>query len=469
MTDPYDRPLPRPYQVTGSGFLAERKYALLGDDAGLGKTRTTIEAWESQNCQRILVIGPAVSRLVWADELAKWQTHPNIPYVVIAPGTTTWNEKSIQALVDTPAIIVIVAFDTFSTVKVNPTSRAIVRALATARWDLVVIDEGHRLANPGSTRTQAIYGRRLDRNHCVTQNADRVWVLTGTPTPNNASEIYPHARALWPEALAPDASEHYQFIERYCTYRDMTWGRSITGSKNSAELRRRLALHILRRRKTEVLPELPPLDFVVTPVPSEILATMHGDDFVPPDLEGDELLAWLQQNVAHLSTLRRRMGSLKVQPVSDYVQDMLDSGVPKVVVFAHHIDVVDRLCEQLFENGVVIIKGDTNTNERSEAITTFQRPDGPKVFVGQIDACGVSITLTAASDVVFCECSWVPGANIQAASRCHRLGQRSAVLARMMTVPGSLDARIVEALTRKARDISELWDTEVGQNVDVSA
>ena len=448
----------RPYQNAGADFLATRKRALLGDDPGLGKTRQTIQAWEAENCRRIMVICPAVSRLVWPAELDKWQTHPNVPVTVIAPGTTAWNENQIQALVDLPAIIVIVAFDTFSTVRMNPTSRAIARAMARASWDLVVIDEGHRLANPGSMRTQMIYGRRLDRVGCMVQNANRVWVLTGTPTPNNASEIYPHAKALWPEALAPDVGEHYQFIERFCTYRDTPYGRAITGSKNHAELRRRLGPHILRRRKHEVLPELPPMNFVVTPVPSEVLAALGTDIAVPADLEGDELLAYVQAHSAALSTLRRRMGTMKVPATCDYVEDLLSSGVPKVVVFAHHTEVIDQLRRNLIEHGAVQITGATGTSERGKAIVAFQNDANTRVLVGQIDACGVSITLTASSDVVFAECSWVPGANVQAASRCHRLGQKGAVLARMLTVPGSLDERIITALMRKAQDIAALWD-----------
>ena len=451
------RPILRDYQAVGSQFLAARDLALLADDAGLGKSRETIAAWEDQNCRRILIICPAVSRLVWPSELDKWQTHPNIPSAVIAPGTTAWNENQIQALVGRPAVIVIVAFDTFSTVKMNTTSRAIVRALCLANWDVVVIDEGHKLANPGSTRTQVIYGRRLDRKACVVQNAKRVWVLTGTPTPNNASEIYPHAKALWPDAIAPDALEHWQFIERYCTYRDTTYGRSITGSKNQSELRRRLATHVLRRRKHEVLPELPNLDFVVTPIPSDVLSAM-GDVDLPANLEGDDLLAWVHQHTAQLSTLRRRTGELKVPAVSDYVTEMLDSGVQKIVVFAHHIDVIQRLHELLFDRGAVTIAGSTSTKDRAQAVLAFQNDANTRVLVGQIDACGISITLTAAHDVVFAECSWVPGANVQAASRCHRLGQRSAVLARMLTVPGSMDERIVNALVRKASDIAALWD-----------
>lgn len=454
---PQDRPILRDYQAVGSQFLASRAFALLADDAGLGKSRETIEAWEDQNCRRILIICPAVSRLVWPSELDKWQTHPNIPVAVIQPGTTAWSEEAILTLLNREAIILVVAFDTFSTVKMNSISRAIVRALCLADWDVVVIDEGHKLANPGSTRTQVIYGRRLDRRLCVIQNAKRVWVLTGTPTPNNASEIYPHAKTLFPDAISPDALEHWQFIERYCTYRDTTYGRAITGSKNQSELRRRLAGHVLRRRKHEVLPELPNLDFVVTPVPSEVLAAM--DDLgVPPDLEGDALLAWVHEHTAALSTLRRRTGELKVPAAAEYVREMLDSGVQKIVLFAHHTDVIQRLHDLLFDRGAVVITGATSTKDRARAVAAFQNDLNTHVLIGQIDACGISITLTAAHDVVFAECSWVPGANVQAAARCHRLGQRNAVLARMLTVPGSLDERIVNALVRKASDIAALWD-----------
>jgi SNF2 family DNA or RNA helicase len=359
-------------------------------------------------------------------------------------------------------VTIIIAFDTISNDRNHPKLLELIHRSA---WDVVIIDEGHRLASPGSNRTARIYGRRLDRQKSLTEHAERVWVLTGTPTPNNAGEVYTHARALFPDAIgiheangaARRPMEQHEFIERFCHYRDTQYGRVITGSQNQRELRQRLGPWIMRRRKKDVLAELPPLDFVAVPVPAAAL-TAPGHLAPPPGLEGDDLIAWLASHSTQLATVRRELGMTKASAAVEYLTEMLEGGVRKVVVFAHHRELINIVAGDLAEFNPVVITGDTSEPQRRKAIVAFQNNPETRVLVGQIDACGVAITLTAAHDVVFIECSWTPGANYQAASRCHRLGQRDGVLARMLYVPKSLDERIIKTFQRKANEIAQLWD-----------
>jgi SWI/SNF-related matrix-associated actin-dependent regulator 1 of chromatin subfamily A len=218
-----------------------------------------------------------------------------------------------------------------------------------------------------------------------------------------------------------------------------------------------MAPHVLRRRKAEVLPELPPLDFVAVPI---ALAPIKSpwDELLPLAGDGDELQVLLDNPPPALTSFRRELGRLKANACAEYIEDLLEAGVPKIVIFAHHTDVIRDLAGALGDHGPVTFMGATTERDRASAITKFQNEPDTRVFVGQLDACGTAITLTAAKDVVFVECSWVPGTNYQAASRCHRLGQRDGVLARMLYVPKSLDERIMRVFRRKARDIAELWD-----------
>lgn len=463
---------PRPYQVTGAEFLATRVTALLGDDAGLGKTRTTIMAMDALGLKRRLIICPAVARLTWPVEIMRWSDGMSCgadgtslgPVHVIDPVMA--RTAGLEGIFSLPTVTVIIAFDTISNDKNHPRLLGLIHRLA---WDVVVIDEGHRLATPGSNRTTRIYGRRLDRQHCLTEHAERVWVLTGTPTPNHAGEVYSHARALFPDAISVNGvgagsprrpMEEHEFIERFCHYRDTQYGRIITGSQNQDELRQRLGPWIMRRRKQDVLQELPPLDFVAVPiaVSSLLMPAGTGGTPVPGDLTDDELIAWLTKRSTQLATLRRELGTTKSLAAVEYIMDLLENGVRKLVVFAHHRELINTVAGDLAEFSPVSITGDTSEPQRRRAIMSFQNNPDIRVLVGQIDACGVAITLTAAHDVVFIECSWVPGANYQAASRCHRLGQRDGVLARMLYVPGSLDERIMKTFQRKANEIAQLWD-----------
>jgi SWI/SNF-related matrix-associated actin-dependent regulator of chromatin subfamily A-like protein 1 len=440
----------RPYQETGAAFLTQRNNALLGDDAGLGKTRTAIMAMDRLGLQRRLVICPAVARLVWPEEIKRWSTSQD-PVFVVTPG----KRLGLSRLPD--RLTLVVAFDTISQSK----DTEIMGRLRSIAWDVLIIDEGHRLAHSGSNRTTRIYGNRLDRKGALTEDIPRVWVLTGTPTPNHAGELYPHARALFPETISNGAGrpmEEHEFVERFCRYRDTTWGRAITGSKNQSDLRQRLGPWVMRRRKQDVLQELPSLNFVSVPVPAAKLIPPPGLASVPSHLDGDELLAYLAAHTTGLSSLRRHIGMVKLDASIEWITDTLEGGVRKLVVFAHHKELINHIMGALAEYNPVVITGDTSERQRHDAIIRFQNTLETRVFVGQIDACGVAITLTAAHDVVFVECSWVPGANYQAASRCHRLGQHDGVLARMLYVPGTLDERIIRTFQRKANETAELWD-----------
>jgi SWI/SNF-related matrix-associated actin-dependent regulator 1 of chromatin subfamily A len=92
---------------------------------------------------------------------------------------------------------------------------------------------------------------------------------------------------------------------------------------------------------------------------------------------------------------------------------------------------------------------------RQEAVDRFQRRGEVRVFLGQIQAAGVGITLTAASHVVFVELEWTPGLMSQAEDRCHRIGQHDAVLVQHLVLPGSLDARLAKTLVAKQRVIDK--------------
>lgn len=194
-----------------------------------------------------------------------------------------------------------------------------------------------------------------------------------------------------------------------------------------------------------------PLDDVPT---GDDAATGLGLD----QLNDEEILAILSHPNPALATLRRAIGMAKIIPALDYINELLDDGVSKLLVFAHHVDVLHRLYTGLTGHGPVLFQGSTPERVRTEAVQRFQNDPKCRVFIGQIDASGTALTLTAASDVVFVESSWVPSSNYQAASRAHRLGQRSAVLARLLYAPDTLDERINTIVARKARDFAQLWD-----------
>jgi len=160
------------------------------------------------------------------------------------------------------------------------------------------------------------------------------------------------------------------------------------------------------------------------------------------------------------------LGLAKLRGATEYIVDMLDS-LPenrKVLVFAHHADVIAALTTHLAEYSPAVLVGKTSQREREEAVDKFLNDPKCRVFVGNIQAAGTAITLVGpkckCSDVVFVESSWTPMDNAQAACRVHRIGQKDGVVARMLSASGTVDDLIHGLLVRKAREFTQLFDTE---------
>jgi SWI/SNF-related matrix-associated actin-dependent regulator 1 of chromatin subfamily A len=311
-----------------------------------------------------------------------------------------------------------------------------------------------------------------------------------TASIQTACELWTHIRALRPDLLPRSPKglplNYHQFVERYCETRDTPFGVQVLGNKKATlpELKTMLKGWLLRLKKTDVLPDLPPIRFVTTVIEAgdidaelrrleahpEIEALVDTLKAAQAEVELKErsgqltredrrdLLETFANRPGHVATLRRMTSLVKVEPAIKLLADELASGaLKKVVVFAVHQETIDRLAEGLDEFGAVKLYGATPAATRQKAIDDFQNDPEIRVFVGQIQAAGTAITLTAASDVVFVEASWVPSDNSQAAARAHRIGTKSAVLVRFLALAGSVDELVQATLARKTAAISEVF------------
>ena len=263
-----------------------------------------------------------------------------------------------------------------------------------------------------------------------------------------------------------------------------------------------MAPHLLRRTKDQVMTDLPPImfnDVVVEPAPldqyklelyfttylsylpekrwekmREVLAgeqqVVHSIvDHVGFSAEGVSALAALQSKV---STMRRYVGLQKVPAILDLVKSELDAGAyQKIVIFAVHQAVLEELREGFRDYGCALVYGGTPDAKRNALVDWFQtdtlgyatkarRPKKCRVFLGNIEAAGVGINLTAAHQVMFAEADWVPAKNQQAAMRCHRVGQTKPVTVRFVGCAGSIDEKIQQVLKQKTRTLTALFDAE---------
>jgi SWI/SNF-related matrix-associated actin-dependent regulator 1 of chromatin subfamily A len=125
-------------------------------------------------------------------------------------------------------------------------------------------------------------------------------------------------------------------------------------------------------------------------------------------------------------------------------------------VFCWHSEAIDELAKKLKRFDPVCIKGDTPAEKRQSIVDLFQREDDIRVFIGNIKAAGVGITLTASHTVVFFELSWNEMQNRQAMDRCHRIGQANSVNIHFLNFAGTMDDRVVKSCKAKWEDFSSV-------------
>jgi hypothetical protein len=440
-----------PFQKAGIVFASTRPTVLLADEMGLGKTVQAIGLINLlPEIERVLVICPASLKLNWAKELNRWLTRPLSVGIAGAKHLTM-------------ASITIINYDILSRHEGELTART---------FDLIIADECHFIKNPKTKRAQQVFGL----------TGKRKAYLTGTPIVNRPKELFPLLSQLdplnWPSP--------WKFKQRYCGLHHNGFGWVDTGATNLEELQDRLRSTIMvRRLKKDVLTELPPKrrQIIELPVPGakaslveaehafyeareDRMATLRAavelarvsDEPGAFEASVGQLRKGMGVDFAEMSKLRRETALLKLPDVLAHLDTALEES-SKIVVFAHHREVLQQLAAHFGPDGVLLY-GDTPLADRQRAVDRFQTDDRCRIFIASILAAGVGITLTASSHVVFAELDWVPGNVTQAEDRCHRIGQADSVLIQHLVLAGSTDATMARTIVAKQAVIDRALDVE---------
>lgn len=450
-----------PYQIVGAEWLSKKKVALLADEMGLGKSAQAITAADKIRAHRILVIAPAIALINWQREFQMFSRTERVFEIIRGEKNQNWDER----------VSIITSFEACSHVK-YPGS-----------FDLIIIDEAHFLKSAKTKRTAAILGR-----HGLVRKGIRIWALTGTPMPNHAGELWPLLFTFGATQLPYD-----NFIDRFCHVRNTTFGLQITGTKtaNMDELKKLLSKVSLRRKKEDVMKDLPKLFYADVLVERGEVSLDETDSFISyahrPELLKEKLemeqalikhiletdgtsiqgMRALEALANSVSTLRRYTALQKLNPIAEIIRDELESkAYDKVVIFAIHKDVIEGLRRKLEDFGVVTLYGGTPHDKRQKNIDAFQNNKRTRVMIANIQAAGTAVTLTASNQVVFAEQSWVPGDNAQAVMRCHRIGQTRPVTVRIFGLSESVDEQISKALKRKTKELTKVLDLPSMTNAD---
>jgi SWI/SNF-related matrix-associated actin-dependent regulator of chromatin subfamily A-like protein 1 len=424
--------VPYPYQVAGVDFLLSHPRALLGDDMGLGKTIQAIILCNHVRPKKILILCPASLKINWAREWVKWSTLDVVPKIL-----------------------------NYDVLKKNSVE------LHREEYCILILDECQYLKNPKAQRTQEVFGKKAGRGWSIPPlRAKRVVALTGTPIVNRPIELWPILSYLLPERY----NNKFFFASKYCGAKQTRFGWDFNGASNLDDLQKELRLNVmLRRMKAQVLPDLPRKirQIIELDVNSKTKKYLSREKdlfgFGEKDLTDKEFRNIVKQMSVNnpgfqsLSEIRKETALLKVPMVITHIESCLES-TNKLVIFCHHIEVAETLRDYFKKDSVLLI-GKSSEKQRQKAVDRFQEGK-VKLFIGNIKAAGVGITLTASSHVIFLEQSWTPADMSQAEDRCCRIGQENRVLVQHLVLASSLDYYMSKKIIEKQEIIERALDVK---------
>jgi SNF2 family DNA or RNA helicase len=435
-----------PYQAVGTLFLAFTERALLADDMGLGKTPMALAASQLlrdwHGVERVLVITPASVKQQWGREVERF-THQS--YIVIN-GPKQKRLKQYEG----DAFLTIINYE------------LVLRDLAQIRAlnpDLIILDEAQRIKNWRAKTSQAI--KELPRRFA--------FVLTGTPLENRLEELYSIVEFLDDKLLGPP----WQFMAQHIIKDE--WG-GIIGYKDLAGVRRAIAPILLRRRKADVLADLPERidnDFwleldqeqarVYRPLEKALQDLLRSPEWTP------------QQSAMALSLLTRMReaataaqlvdpavkSSSKLRELPALVEEIAAEG-HKMLIFSQW-ERVTRLAEEALAPlriESVRLYGGLGMRQRARIIEKFTEDPQTLLFIST-DAGGLGLNLQAASFVINLDLPWNPAKVEQRIGRAHRIGHNQSVNVINMIAANTVEQRVLDVLYRKHELFEEILDLEL--------
>jgi len=407
-------------------LVGSRRY-ILADDMGLGKTTSTIIAALESGPKKILIICPASLKINWQREIENYSDRS----VYICEGKKFSTEHDF----------VIVNYDIIKNFH-DPKNRD-ESLIIQSNFDLVILDEAHMVSNSQAQRTKVI-------NNFV-KGIKYVWLLTGTPMTSRPMNYY----NLLSIIESPVAQNWMAYAIRYCQGYQFRAGNrkvwNVSGASNLEELRDRTSKQILRRLKEDVL-DLP--EKIISPIylrlKSKEYEEVMGEYYEWYDKNPDESSS-LTVQFSKLMKVRKIIANEKVNQTIEIAENIIDQG-KKVIIFTNFTDTL-QIIHNHFKKESVYLDGSCSKQQRQYAVDQFQENEKIKVFVGNLKAAGVGLTLTSAEVVIMNDLSFVPAEHSQAEDRAYRYGQKNNVLVYYPLFDNTIEGIIYDILNNKKQVI----------------
>lgn len=353
--------------------------------------------------------------------------------------------------------------------------------LSDLRYRTMIIDESHYIKGASTKRTKQVLA--------LSKKAKYRFALSGTPVLNKASELIPQLEFL---GRLDDVGGKQNFLRRYCQPTHNGYGWDYNGSSNLEELHKILRQEgiYIRRTKEQVLTELPPKQRITVPLELsgkwqrkykeaeddlinyiERQARLHKDflksiEHLSEAEQKAKISAWRKEkaqraakaeHLVKIQTTKYICAKGKLDSFKEWADDFLATG-EKLIVFAHHTDIIEELTEHFKEYNAVYITGSVSSAKRQEHVDRFQNDKDCRVIVCNLQAGGVGITLTAASNVATLEFAWTAGLHDQVEDRSNRIGQVNAVNCWYFTGVDTIDDYLIGIVEGKRTVTDALID-----------
>jgi len=427
-----NRPPLEHQKVAIEKLLANDKF-ILADDMGLGKTTSAVIASLETGAKKILIVCPASLKINWDREIKNYTDRR----VLIVEGRK-WGSTFDFYIINYDIIK-----NYHSTDKSEDSDDY--KLLVNAGFDLAIVDEAHYVSNTTANRTRLL--------NDVLEQIPKVWLLTGTPMTSRPINYFNLLKIV----DSPLTLNWQSYVRRYCKgFQFRVGNRKIwntSGASNLDELRERTKNIVLRRMKTDIL-DLP--EKIITPIFVELTSKMYDEELEEftrisnEKKEEDTISVTLNR----LMKVRQLISYEKIPYTCELIDRCIDQG-KKVIVLTNFTMTLDILHEKYKKNSVVL-DGRMTKDRKQESVDKFQNEDKYKIFIGNIKAAGVGITLTAAEVVIMNDLSFVPADHSQGEDRAYRYGQKNSVLVYYPVFENTIEKIIYNILQKKKGIIDQV-------------
>ncbi len=432
------------HQKQAIEFLKKRRSAILADEMGLGKSRSAIVALGDISDYLNVIICPASLKINWEREIHMVYPEDEV-YVGGEPDGFDYKKYAW----------LIINYDQL---------QKWIGVLDGKKY-LLVGDEAHYIK--GNTKRSKLFLMLSDQ-------AKRVYLLTGTPVLNRPIDLYKLLKAIkHPLSLTATKKDNwFGYAHKFCGAHWQRFGArkflDVGGATNIDILYNEIKDVFLRRMKSEVL-DLP--EKIIQTIPIEISSEYRKkynsafDDYIkflhehPIDGKNIDNIM-MARHIVELQKLKQICSIAKMDAIMEDVASAIESD-EKVIIFTQYTSTLINFRNAIYDRKLrcVTLSGEDNAEERQKSVDCFQS-GGADIFVGNIKAAGIGITLTAATNVFFADLDWTPAIHDQAMDRAHRIGQTGTVNVRYYVAKDTIEEDIIKMLDKKRGIISQILSGE---------